>query len=170
MRFLFIFTSFLLPMLTATSSQAAKPAYEIDAKVFVNGSLVSSPKIITQDGRAAEIQTVNEFPPGTIKVKALPRDTSTRDARKNVQLNMEIGYKNGSQDLKYTPEIKTKLGTEVTAIQKDKDGNEQMKIVLTVKTARVYEDGETPRNGSTGDTQRQPSGQQYQDAKVIEAN
>ena len=124
MKLLVLFFAFL----TSLFSFAATQSYQITTKFFVDGKLVSSPRITTLPGEAAEVSQHSDDSPDNIKIKVIATDLSNDKVKDGILMKFDIVYQNGARILKASPEILAASGSDADITIGDKKGEIQLKV------------------------------------------
>jgi hypothetical protein len=98
-----------LIFLFSLASWAAPQAYRIETQLFIDGKLISTPRIGTILGEEASIkQTSEDDQHMEMKV------TAKEQANSMVLIKVDFDYSNGSQTIKATPHLLANAGEEAT--------------------------------------------------------
>lgn len=119
---------FILLAVTFFSVTAfANNRYKINAKIFVDGKLVSTPQLIVNEGELAEMDIDH------VKFKVLATDVADEKVKDEILMKLNVEYNSDSRQIVAAPQILAKAGSEATIRLADRHGNRdaQMKVVAS---------------------------------------
>jgi len=122
-------------LLTSHNASALSKNIMISAKLFINGKLISSPKIITIAGETAEISQISEEHQSIYRMKVLATNASDEKIKDGILMKFDIEANDGTSIIKSTPQVLTKIGSEAT-ITVNGDQANQKELMLKVIATR----------------------------------
>lgn len=90
---LFVLGAGLTAIATTTGVSQSKELFKVNAEVFIDGKLVSSPKFVVGPNESAEMEVKSDNPKTAFKMKILASDFSSEKIPDGIDLKMEVGYK-----------------------------------------------------------------------------
>lgn len=121
-------------LISATSFAASTPTvYRINSQVFVDGTLVASPRIVTLANQAAEVKQASDDDnkPAMVRVKVVPSDAQHEKIKDGILMNFEVEYVAGSRKIKSSPQILAKPGSEAIISLGQAQGHEELLLKVT---------------------------------------
>lgn len=103
-----------LGLFVAAAAHATPNTYRIDSQLFIDGKLISSPKIITNAGESAELTQVGNNPNDKLSFKVVPEDFNNDKIKDGILMKFNIEYIYGSRSVKSSPQIIAKSGSEAS--------------------------------------------------------
>lgn len=91
---------------------AAPTKYRIESQLFINGKLISSPRMTTNKGLPAEVSQVSEDSKEKMNMKVIVSDLSNEKIKDGILMKFDIEYSRGDQTIRSSPEILAKSGSE----------------------------------------------------------
>lgn len=99
--------------LCASVTFASTKHFRIAAEIYVDGKLVSTPRVVTNADESAEINSVSENPHQELKLKVVASDDTTK-VRDGIRMKFDVEYFDGFKTVKSSPKIVAKPGSEST--------------------------------------------------------
>ncbi|MGE0528098.1 MAG: hypothetical protein AB7G93_01540 [Bdellovibrionales bacterium] len=122
-RLAWILGLWALPVAAASNS-----FYLIEAKLFVDGQLISSPRISLLAGEPSEISTRSEDQTLMMRVVAEER---AEDVSSHVFLKFDIEYTADGRRVRSSPQLLAKAGSQATISVGGADGREAFRMDVT---------------------------------------
>lgn len=125
---------FLILIVAIFNSQFASAApqhYQIESKIFVDGKLISSPRVISNSNEPAEITQNSENPKSQLRMKVVASDLTNENVKNGILMKFDVSYFANGRTIKSSPQILAKAG-ELSSIEVGSDdGMPAMKIEVT---------------------------------------
>jgi len=125
---------FILLAVTFFSVTAfASNRYKINAKIFVDGKLVSTPQLIVNEGEPAEMEINDSTTHNKMKIKVVATDVADEKVKNEILMKMQVEYNSPSHQFMAAPQILAKAGSEATIRLGNGKGHTdaQMKVVAS---------------------------------------
>jgi hypothetical protein len=125
------FSLVLLASLFASIAMASQTHYKLEANVFIDGKLVSSPQIVMKGPQEAEIRQTAKNPNSNLILRVVASNQSNDNNPDGIRLQMVVKYRTESGTVTTTPDIVAMPGHEFTIAPGDANSNMQIKFVAT---------------------------------------
>ena len=125
--------AFLVLTLLSATTWAAPTQYRINSQVYIDGKLVSSPKIITMANETAEIRQTTDNTEGAsdIRVRVTPSEFQNDAIPDGILMKFEVEYKAGNRVVKSSPQIIARSGSEAEVTVGRTPGQDDLKLKVT---------------------------------------
>lgn len=118
--------------LFAATALAAPHQYKIETQIFIDGKIVSSPKVITLENKAAEMTQVSENPYKQLKMKVIASENSANKIKDGISMKFDIDYITEGKTIQSSPHILVQSGKEAIITVGDKNGTRiELKVTAT---------------------------------------
>jgi hypothetical protein len=117
------------PLFAFAAPESALKKIEVHAQLVIDGQIVSSPSILTEDGERAEIST---FQNGKRKDRVKMAVVAQRDPASTdlVDLKIDLEFSDGQQTIKSSPFVLAKAGEE-EVILLDGEGDQLVELRIS---------------------------------------
>lgn len=122
---------FVVTILSSPLVFATVQHYQIDSKIFVDGKLVSSPRVITNANEVAEISQVSENSKNELRMRVVASDMTNEHVKDGILMKFDVSYTINGRTIKSSPQILAKTGQPASIEVGDETGKPAMKIELT---------------------------------------
>lgn len=95
--------------------------FDIHARLFVDGRLVSTPRVLALPGESAELSTMSDTVPDKIDVRIVATDDNDK-SEDGIFLKFNVYYRRGNRIIEASPAILVKPGVPTTVTLADKKG------------------------------------------------
>lgn len=102
MTLLFGFTATIV---LATGTIEKKSVFNVQSKLYVDGRLVSSPRIVTRANQKASIDFSEQKNKEFLKMELIARDEPKTDHTNSIKINFDIVYKLGNENMHSKPRL-----------------------------------------------------------------
>lgn len=135
--FILLTMVFASVMVSAATEDGAKSAYLISSSIFVDGKLVSKPRISVLAGEAATVtqSDAKHMNSTSLKVVATESDIPNMPNSKGILLNMDVYTKRNGHEIRSTPQLVLQEGRTGSIEIVDDDGK-SLKIEGVVTKVR----------------------------------
>ena len=100
------FNFLLFNSVVAASIDNEKPSiFNISSKLFIDGKLISSPRIISKENQPASIFITNKDHSNSLKIGVVAKDIKGLSNLKDIKLDFDIQYKNGQEQFFSKPQF-----------------------------------------------------------------
>lgn len=123
--------SFVMGLFMTLAAFAAPTTYHIHSQVFIDGKLISSPRIVTLAGEAAEITQTGDNQTDKFSLKVTPENISNNEIKDGILMKFDIEYTYGSRSIKSSPQVITKSGSEASVSIGKIQGKEEVLLKVT---------------------------------------
>ena len=130
MKSLIIVAVALLIPFASSANEDRPKQFQIQAKVYLDDKLISSPKVVTLDGSQAEISQRNEGKEYLLSLKVTPQTTTTFDVDKKLSLQISLEHKSKEKFLKNSSTFETSVDREVSLAMESESSTGPLKVVL----------------------------------------
>ncbi|KYG66438.1 hypothetical protein AZI86_05160 [Bdellovibrio bacteriovorus] len=132
--FVLLFVSFAV---NAANEVDAKSVYMISTSIFMNGKLVSKPRITVSEGQVGTITETDSKKTHTtsLKVIATKSDIPNDPKAQGVLLNMDVYSKRDGEEIHSTPQMILKEG-HPGSIEIAEDSGKNLKLEVVVSKVR----------------------------------
>lgn len=126
------FAAVLVAILPALGFSFEMPArqFQIEAKIYMDNKLISSPKIVTLDGLKAEVSVISENQSSTLKLEVTPTSLETPHSDHELDLHVVLEHKLGTKLLRSSSTVETSLDREVSLTIESESSKRSVKVVL----------------------------------------
>jgi hypothetical protein len=125
------FSLLVFASLFGSMAMASQTHYKLEANVFIDGKLVSSPQIVMKGPQEAEIRQIAKNPNSNLILRVVASDQSNDKIPDGIRLQMVVKYRTESGTVTSTPDIIATPGQEFTIAPGDANSNMQIKLVAT---------------------------------------
>ena len=122
---------FVIAMLAAPIAFATAQQYQLDSKVFVNGKLISSPRLTTNANESAEITQHSDIPISDLRMKVIASDMTNENVKNGILMKFDVSYLVNGRTIKSTPQILAKAGEPATIEVGDKGSTMKIEVTAT---------------------------------------
>lgn len=124
---------FLIALVTAPIAFAATQHYQLDSKVFVDGKLISSPRLTVYANEAAEIKQHLDSPASELRMKVIASDVTNENVQNGILMKFDVSYLTGGRTIKSSPQIIAKAGEPATIEVGNKERTVKIEVIATRK-------------------------------------
>lgn len=102
-----------------------KTVFDITSKIFIDGKLIASPRIVAHANQPESISTFNKNGTEGLRIKVIARNVTMPGNQNAIGMNFDVQYKNGEEKMHAKPVFL--LGS-----------NQEGSIKFSSKTGHVY--------------------------------
>lgn len=119
---------FVVALVCGTTTLASETQFDLDMKFSVDGKLISSPRVITNEGELAIVEVGTEE--GATHFEVLASDNQV-DNEGNILLKLKVSrvLKDGTKKLISTPTIITRAGEEASISTVEGNQKSTLKVI-----------------------------------------
>lgn len=96
-------SALLLTASTAIAAATSNDTFKISSKIFLDGKLVSSPKMVATANKHATLTTTSQDGKDKFKIDVIAKNISLPDKREFVQMNFDIQIQEGDKTIHTRP-------------------------------------------------------------------
>jgi hypothetical protein len=100
--------------LLVPAAMAAPKQYQVATQIYIDGKLVSAPRIAVTENIFAEVSQVAEDSPNHLTLKILASEMSTETVKDGIMLKMDLDYASDGRTVKSSPKLLAEAGKEAT--------------------------------------------------------
>lgn len=90
---------------TTSGVTEKKSVFDIKSKIFIDGKLVSSPRVVTRANQLASIIISNKSVSEDLRMEVIARDAAMPGSKDAIGMNFDVQYKNGNEKMHSKPEL-----------------------------------------------------------------
>lgn len=109
------------------------PSYSIEARLFVDGELVASPRLVVVERQPAEIVQASSLRHQEMRLKVVASDLAIEEPDGGILLKMEVAFQANGRNIRSTPQIVVQPGAEsyIALADESQARDVHLKIVAT---------------------------------------